>query len=237
MGRTKRIRVLFDSGSHRSFITSRAVETNSISVVRTEWLSVTAFGEKKQGALRDVVRVELSPLGGGKTLSSESYVVPEITSITNVHVELVNNHYSHLADLWFSDVNRAEDILHVDLLIGADYLWYFQKNHIIRGEPDEPVAIDTELGWVLSGPLKTESGASVTSVSVNNIATERVTCPLENEIQKLWDLDSLGIREVNEVQEAFSDDISFNRERYSVRLPWKVGHATLPTNYDNSSSR
>ena len=236
-GRTKRIRVLFDSGSHRSFITSRAVEANSIPVVRTEWLSVTAFGEKKQGALRDVVRVELSPLGGGKILSLESYVVPEITSITNVHVELVKNYYSHLADLWFSDVNRAEDILHVDLLIGADYLWYFQKNHIIRGEPDEPVAIDTELGWVLSGPLKTESGASVTSVSVNNIVTECLTCPLENEIQKLWDLDSLGIREVNEVQEAFSDDISFNGERYSVRLPWKVGHATLPTNYDNSSSR
>ena len=41
----------------------------------------------------------------------------------------------------------------------------------------------------------------------------------------MWDLDILGIREVNEVQEAFSDDVSFN-ERYSVRLPWKVGHAT-----------
>ena len=54
--------------------------------------------------------------------------------------------------------------------------------------------------------------------------------PLENEIQKLWDLDSLGIREVNEVQEAFSDDISFSGDRYSVRLPWKVGHATLPAN-------
>ena len=117
--------------------------------------------------------------------------------------------------------------MHVDLLIGADYLWYFQKNHIIRGKPDEPVAIDTELGWVLSGPLKTESGVSVTSVSVNNVVTECVTCPLENEIQKL----------VNEVQEAFSDDISFNGDRYSVRLAWKVGHATLPANYDNSLSR
>ena len=51
------------------------------------------------------------------------------------------------------------------------------------------------------------------------------------------DLDSLGIRETDEVHEIFNDDIIFNGERYSVRLPWKVGHATLPTNYENSLSR
>ena len=48
----------------------------------------------------------------------------------------------------------------------------------------------------------------MTSMSVNNVITECVTCPLENEL-----LDSLSIREVNEVQEAFSDDIIVSTER------------------------
>ena len=97
--------------------------------------------EKNQGVLREVVRVDLSPSRGGKTLLLESYVVSEITSITYVHVQLVKNISSHLADIWLSDENRAGDVMHVDLLIGADYLWHF--THCC-----------TELGSVFPGPLK-----------------------------------------------------------------------------------
>ena len=42
----------------------------------------------------------------------------------------------------------------IDLLVGADYLWHFQKGCTIRGKYDEPVDVETKLGWVLSGPLK-----------------------------------------------------------------------------------
>ncbi|KAK3700757.1 hypothetical protein QZH41_010939, partial [Actinostola sp. cb2023] len=60
---------------------------------------------------------------------------------------------------------------------------------------------------------------------------------LEREVHRLWDFDSVGIRETIEVHEAFCDNITFNGTRYSVGLPWKVSHATLPTNYDNSRAR
>ena len=58
----------------------------------------------------------------------------------------------------------------INVLIGADYLWSFQKRCIIRGKPDEPVGIETELGWVLSGPMKFTNGQNeVDSVQVNLI--------------------------------------------------------------------
>ena len=42
----------------------------------------------------------------------------------------------------------------MDLLLRADYLWEFERGQTVRGESEEAVAIETELGWVLSGPLK-----------------------------------------------------------------------------------
>ena len=41
----------------------------------------------------------------------------------------------------------------------------------------------------------------------------------------------------DEIHEGVIDDILFTGDRYFVGLPWKVGHAPLPTNYPNSLNR
>ena len=56
-------------------------------------------------------------------------------------------------------------------------------------------------------------------------------------VNKLWDLDSLGIREDNQVHENLVDNICFTGERYQVGLPWKIGNGDLPTNYEISLMR
>ncbi|CAB4022835.1 TNF receptor-associated factor 3 [Paramuricea clavata] len=42
-----RTRVLFDSGSHRSFVTVKAAQTARIPVKRREWLKICTFGQEK----------------------------------------------------------------------------------------------------------------------------------------------------------------------------------------------
>ena len=42
----------------------------------------------------------------------------------------------------------------MDILIGSGYYWHFLKNRIVRGNADEPVALETKLGYVLSGNLE-----------------------------------------------------------------------------------
>lgn len=54
--------------------------------------------------LRDVVEVKVSPTDGQKVIPIKAYVVPEISSIQNSHVELAKGEYPHLKELWFSDV-------------------------------------------------------------------------------------------------------------------------------------
>ena len=129
----------------------------------------------------------------------EAYVVPEISSIPNTHVELVKSDYPHLKRLWFSDVSMGRDEMVIDVLVGADYLWHFQKGCTIRGNFDEPVAVETELGWVLSGPMKgqdTCSGAHFTQV--NFIASSVEEQESLEDVRRLWDLETLGIREITD---------------------------------------
>jgi hypothetical protein len=135
-------------------------------------------------------------------------------------------------------------VLEIELLIGADYLWLFQEGRTVRGKSDEPVAVQTKLGWVLSGPLKSSSEdddgpTSCAQVSVNLIGhvTSSKNRSLEACVEKLWDYETLGIKHEEEASELLNDSIHFNGQRYSVSLPWKEGHSLLPTNYGCSVQR
>ena len=68
------------------------------------------------------------------------------------------------------------------MLIGADHLWQFQNGNIVRGKPDEPVAVETKLGYVLSGPLK---GIATGEVHVN-LMVQNKNVEIENNLRKLW---------------------------------------------------
>ena len=101
----------------------------------------------------------------------------------------------------------------------------------MRGEPNDPVAVETKLGWVLSGLLKGERDR--VSANVNFVNCRKVDEKLEfkkaeglesleQSVKKLWDLETVGIQNKgNDVHEALKDEISFNSERYVVGLPWK----------------
>ena len=44
--------------------------------------------------------------------------------------------------------------LKVSVLIGSDYYFKFMSGRCIRGVEDSPVALESSIGWVLSGPMK-----------------------------------------------------------------------------------
>ena len=131
------------------------------------------------------------------------------------------------------------DDLEIDALIGADYLWTFQAGNVVRGEAHEPVAVETELGWVISGPLTySQSADKGQVVQVNFVGSDRVSPDsLDRNVQRLWDLETLGVTACDGVYEEFMESIFFNGARYSVKLPWKEGHDSLPSNYELSLSR
>ena len=77
-------------------------------------------------------------------------------------------------------------------MIGADYLWQFQQGCIIRGKSYEPVAIQTLLGWVLSGPLKDKLDQAAAATAKVNMVSVSSGKGKEAEVQKsgtwkLWE--------------------------------------------------
>ena len=100
---------MFDSGSHRSFVTAKAALKYELPVERKERMTIRASPQKgKKSGLREVVRFDIKPLRGGRVQALEAYVVQEISRISNEHVEVVKNDFPHLRDLWFSDVCQSK---------------------------------------------------------------------------------------------------------------------------------
>ncbi len=125
-----------------------------------------------------------------------------------------------------------EDSLQIDVLVDMDNLWDIQGDETMRGEPCDPVAVNTKLGWVLSGPLKGKTlnrsdhcNVSLTLDMPKNVF--RVSTGLQEQIPtdanviKLWDLESLWIRRKDEVHEDLLDTISFTGERYSILIEYR----------------
>ena len=53
--------------------------------------------------------MHLTPVGGGRAIYVEAFVVPEISRVQNEHLELVRGNYPHLANIWLSDVCQHKD--------------------------------------------------------------------------------------------------------------------------------
>ena len=92
------------------------------------------------------------------------------------------------------------------------------------------MAVQTTLGWVLSEPLRGEH------LNSSCCAVDFLQCDqsqkLDEQVNKLWDFDSLRIRPKDEAHDFLVYNIKFTGEGYSVSLPWKAGHRPLPLNYE-----
>ena len=130
----------------------------------------------------------------------------------------------------------------IDILIGSGYYWHFMKNRIVRGNADEPVALETKLGYVLSGKLDICSNGghqiNLNESLVTNVlrVQQELTDPKEqlNEIvQKFCNLESVDVSKSKfDVCESFEAD-----NRYEVKLPFKSEHGMLDHNFLLCKSR
>ena len=130
-----------------------------------------------------------------------------------------------MRNLEFSDISSGRE-LEIHVIIGLEDLCKLKTGNMKWANAGDPVAEETRLGLTLMGPTNTsEDQGSSSSVL---LATNNEN--LSNQIGKLWDLETVGIREENSVEEEFEDTVSFNGERYSVQLPWKSDRVNLQTN-------
>ncbi|XP_068715994.1 uncharacterized protein [Montipora foliosa] len=227
--------VIFDSCSQRSYITSKACEQLNLPTIGKETLLIKTFGDNSASVKEcDVVQLCVRTLDEMNVYIT-SYVVPVICSpVSNQRSRTTLECYPYLQGLRLAC--DTSDSVSVDVLIGADYYWSFFTGNIIKGDPYGPVALETNLGWVLSGPtmcstLTRSCTVNLSSTHVLKIESTEIS-DMKDDLQKFWDLETLGIKEhETPVYDKFSNDITFTGKRYQVKLPFKDNHPMLPDNY------
>ena len=147
--------------------------------------------------------------------------------------------------LKLADETRNQEVA-INILVGSDQYWQLVTGEVVKDE-EGPTAMNTRLGWVLSGPaetnsVETESATNLACTHVLKCATNPLIdgdgAELDHEMRKFWELESLGIQpeEASDYEE-FTNTITHKDGRYEVRLPWKHSHPLLPDNYKLSLQR
>ena len=216
-------------------------EQLKLPTVGKETLLIKTFGDDSASIKEcDVVQLCVRTLDGLNVYVT-SYVVPVICSpVSNQQTQDTLECSPYLQGLQFAC--GTSDSVSVDVLIGADYYWSFFTGNIIKRDPFGSVALETKLGWVLSGPAVCSTSTKSCTVNLSSTHVLKIESTeisdMKDDLQKFWDLETLGIKEREaSVYDKFSSDIRFTGERYQVKLPFKDNHPVLPDSYSAASRR
>ena len=217
-------RAILDSGSQRSYVTRKLKETLQLPVDHTEALCIRTFGSP-EGQLEECEVVEMKLLtDDNEILKFSAVVVPFVcNSLTSQPINQSAKHYDHLHGLKLADAANSDDVLEIDVLVGSDFYWKLVTGKIARGWTG-PTAIQTKVGWILSGPAQSQQTS--VNLTLNSTHTLRIEShpaekDLDDRLRRFWELESIGMSDdESPVHDQFVQSISFNGERYSVSLPW-----------------
>ena len=245
-------RIMFDTGSQRSYITEKTRKYLKLKTIRTEKIIINAFGQMNS-TVKNVDIVKLRIRSEKEYREIEAICVPNISKpLKNQNIELAKQEIPELQKLYLADHGGNQD-MSIELLIGLDYYYSFFTG--IRKQYKSLTAIESIFGWVLCGTIKTNNKTNQeTSANLNNTFILRVDCFNEMnrlnlsekiktekyDVNKLWNSNHYSNEdEENEVLSDFKENIKLNEgeSRYTVPLPEKQHHELLPDNYNVSMSR
>ena len=148
------------------------------------------------------------------------FVVPHICdALTAQPISMCTEKYDHLAQLDLADAADSNSRMEVDILVGCGHYWDLVTGQTRRREGGL-IAIQTTLGWVLSGPVGPVEQLPST-VSLITTHTLRIdsqphnTKELDDTLQSFWKLESLGIcTPEKSVYDDFASSVQFKEGRY-----------------------
>ena len=240
-------RILFDTGSYRTYITADLAKQLQLTPESSEQLSLTTFGSNNiQHMEAATTKLAIHLLNGERQIITAT-IVPTITgpvTRTRLPSSLVHKPLQHLplADTYTGDARSST----VQVLLGND----FYHDLVLPGRRQIAPSLyllDTRLGWMVSGRLSTSKDCSINNdhpqqdpalLSVETAPSTPNAPPLED----FWRMETIGIMDSpydsddKEAQRLFHESISFRDGRYEVGWPWKAHH-DLPDNYQLAKGR
>jgi hypothetical protein len=143
-------RIFLDSGSEvtlmrRDLASQLGLEgpSHTLSLVGVGGVPIPSTKEK-------IVTFRLQSLKGDYQSGDMKALTKESLTEKIREVKVDTSKFDHLRGLEFAD-EIPRKATEVDVLIGVDYYGALVTGGVIQGKPDEPVALQTKLGFILSG--------------------------------------------------------------------------------------
>ena len=147
-------RLLFDSGSQRTYVSRTLVNAIEAESIRTEYLAVGMFGASTAECLpRDVASITISNRVDQKSIQVEPIVVQKICNHIQSHeLDIADTTNMRLNEFDLAYTYHTADKILIKILIGLDYYWSIVMGGVIR-TTSEPVGIANKFRYILSGPI------------------------------------------------------------------------------------
>ena len=144
------------------------------------------------------------------------------------------------------------DSTSIGLLIRNDFYYLFINRNIVKGQKNEPNAMETYLGgFILSGVFidkntNKESSFNFNSTHVlcitvednfiNNYEEEKCFYQdaLQGQLNKFWETKIVGKNDYTEddkLMKRFNEELKFNKTQSWVQLPFREHHEIVPDNF------
>ena len=190
--RSTPVRVLFDNGSQRSYITDNIRLRLGLAPVSKEKLKLNTFGESRYKTQScEVVKLDLKKPGFDKTITINGLSLPVLCSPLPSRINIDCPHLEGL-DLT-NDWDQTDGS--IDLLVGSDHYWDIVTGETRTGE-NGPVAVKSSLGWLLSGPVTgTSNNMGAHSNLIISRPAEAYSISTMKTMEKFWNTESIGIKE------------------------------------------
>ncbi|CAH0722821.1 unnamed protein product, partial [Brenthis ino] len=240
----KTCRLLLDSGSQRSYITSSIANHLNLPTIENVDLSIFTFGTKSPQYIKSRVVNFIIKTRIGVKRSIYANVVPHITN--SVQAPVFNNSVKLLQDSRLNKLILADDGSYgdkIDILIGNDYYHTFISNEKLCIS-DNLFMVSSDFEWVWSGRVNETNTVDQLSVltyfqsaGIYDSKLHKPDLPLKtDDVKRLWDLESIGIVDSpkcsrdEEAIKQFNKTIQYKGNRYYVKWPWAEYPPNLPNN-------
>ena len=143
--------MLFDEGAQRSFISQEFANKLQLQPIRHENICVSSFGAQVSAPRKLAVASVLVHTLKEGPIPVSVLIVPKLAAPIRNSIRAHLNNLPHLKGLQLAHPVTSDENFRISILIGADFYWQFIQDRVIPG--DGPTAVESNLGYLLSGPL------------------------------------------------------------------------------------
>lgn len=232
----QKARVLLDSASQANFMSENCVKRLGLPRIKKHSLAILGIGNIPTINSNGLIKTLFRPVA-----SKESGVTTDFLILNNIcsnmpSSRIVEHEWPHITGIKLGDP-KFYIPSEIDILFGSEIFASLLCPGKLIGNQNEPVAIETKLGWVLMGNVK-PSNNSINSffTSMEETIDEKLKCFWE--IENIPMLKKIQSPEEIRCEQLYIENTYRNQDgRYVVSFPFKESPEKLGKSYDTALSR